>query len=477
MGQPVFRPRSNACAHSPGGTLWPTSSSPSSNRWAFVCWCRWSSRWAWCWPSMPRSASARPRRTSCGSCAADVDRSSELIKRATHDGMLLNRKEEVQATIERLAQGPEIAAIRVYDKEGAIVMSAQPRGNRPPHRARLRHLPAAATSRTRRATRRVLERTQPGARRRRARGAAPPVGHRERADAAPRPPATPIRPTSGCWACSTWRCRWRRWRRPSARHRRQFLWTTLILVADRRPGGGGVHPPRGAASGACSSTRARGGSPTATSTRASRSAAATSWPGWPRPSTSMAGDLSAARREVTEWSQKLEEKVVGEDRGTRPGPAAGAAHGEDGLAGQALGHRGPRTQQPASAACSPTPGSCGGRSPSNRIAAEVREELTRYLTPGREGVQPLRRHRAEPAALLAADRRGDGAGRPQRGRRAEPDARAAPPGDQRAEAAQRAARRRQPHRGRRRPIAAGPGRAAGQRRRGDERAGAAAPAS
>ncbi|MHB9048509.1 MAG: hypothetical protein ACYC35_21555 [Pirellulales bacterium] len=34
---------------------------------------------------------------------ADVDRSSELIKRATHDGMLLNRKDEVQATIERLA--------------------------------------------------------------------------------------------------------------------------------------------------------------------------------------------------------------------------------------------------------------------------------------------------------------------------------------------------------------------------------------
>ncbi|NUQ64076.1 MAG: HAMP domain-containing protein [Pirellulales bacterium] len=56
---------------------------------------------------------------------ADVDRSSGLIKRATHDGMLLNKKEEVQATIERLAQGPEIAAIRVYDKDGAIVMSAQ----------------------------------------------------------------------------------------------------------------------------------------------------------------------------------------------------------------------------------------------------------------------------------------------------------------------------------------------------------------
>jgi two-component system NtrC family sensor kinase len=55
---------------------------------------------------------------------ADVDRYSGLIKRATHDGMLLNLKEEVQSMIERLAEGPELAAIRVYDNEGAIVMSA-----------------------------------------------------------------------------------------------------------------------------------------------------------------------------------------------------------------------------------------------------------------------------------------------------------------------------------------------------------------
>ena len=55
----------------------------------------------------------------------NVDRSSELIKRATHDGMLLNRKEEVQATIERLGQAPEIAAIRVYSRAGKIMMSAK----------------------------------------------------------------------------------------------------------------------------------------------------------------------------------------------------------------------------------------------------------------------------------------------------------------------------------------------------------------
>ena len=55
---------------------------------------------------------------------ADVERSSDLIKRATHDGMLLNRLDEVQATIEHLANGPDVAAIRVYDKEGVIVLSA-----------------------------------------------------------------------------------------------------------------------------------------------------------------------------------------------------------------------------------------------------------------------------------------------------------------------------------------------------------------
>lgn len=61
-----------------------------------------------------------------GFVRADVNRSSGLIKRATHDAMLLNRKSEVQSTLERLAEEPEIAAIRVYDKGGTIVMSARP---------------------------------------------------------------------------------------------------------------------------------------------------------------------------------------------------------------------------------------------------------------------------------------------------------------------------------------------------------------
>lgn len=54
---------------------------------------------------------------------ADIDRYSGLIKRATHDGMLLNNKADVQLMIERLTQGPELASIRVYDKEGVIMMS------------------------------------------------------------------------------------------------------------------------------------------------------------------------------------------------------------------------------------------------------------------------------------------------------------------------------------------------------------------
>ncbi|MEJ2203593.1 MAG: ATP-binding protein [Gemmatimonadota bacterium] len=57
----------------------------------------------------------------------EADRSSGLIRRATHDGMLLNRLDEVQSTIERLAEGSRIAAIRVYDKQGAVVLSSLPR--------------------------------------------------------------------------------------------------------------------------------------------------------------------------------------------------------------------------------------------------------------------------------------------------------------------------------------------------------------
>lgn len=54
----------------------------------------------------------------------EARRSSNLIRRATHDGMLLNRLDDVQSTIERLADGPEVAVIRVYSREGTIVLSS-----------------------------------------------------------------------------------------------------------------------------------------------------------------------------------------------------------------------------------------------------------------------------------------------------------------------------------------------------------------
>jgi len=55
---------------------------------------------------------------------ADARRCSDLIERATHDGMLLNRLDQVQAAFERLVDGSDIAAIRCYDKQGVIVLSA-----------------------------------------------------------------------------------------------------------------------------------------------------------------------------------------------------------------------------------------------------------------------------------------------------------------------------------------------------------------
>jgi len=58
---------------------------------------------------------------------AQAGRCSELIRRSTHDGMLLNRKDEVQRIFERIAAGSEVSAVRVYDKEGRIFLSGQPR--------------------------------------------------------------------------------------------------------------------------------------------------------------------------------------------------------------------------------------------------------------------------------------------------------------------------------------------------------------
>lgn len=54
----------------------------------------------------------------------EVQRASDMIQRATHDGMLLNKLDEVQGMVEHLKQAPDLAAIRIYDKAGEVVISA-----------------------------------------------------------------------------------------------------------------------------------------------------------------------------------------------------------------------------------------------------------------------------------------------------------------------------------------------------------------
>jgi len=53
-----------------------------------------------------------------------ASRTSEMIKRSTHYGMLLNQKEDVHHTIRRLARGPGVVGIRIYDKKGVIIFSS-----------------------------------------------------------------------------------------------------------------------------------------------------------------------------------------------------------------------------------------------------------------------------------------------------------------------------------------------------------------
>jgi len=53
-----------------------------------------------------------------------AERCSSLILGATHDGMLANRKDQVQRTIERLARGPGVTSIRIYDNDGDLRLAA-----------------------------------------------------------------------------------------------------------------------------------------------------------------------------------------------------------------------------------------------------------------------------------------------------------------------------------------------------------------
>ena len=52
------------------------------------------------------------------------ERCSSLILGATHDEMLLNRREQLQETVERLGSGPGVEAIRIYDTRGRVALSA-----------------------------------------------------------------------------------------------------------------------------------------------------------------------------------------------------------------------------------------------------------------------------------------------------------------------------------------------------------------
>ena len=51
-------------------------------------------------------------------------RFSDLIEQSTQYGMLLNRKEEVHHVIEAISEAPDVEGVRIYDKNGTIIFSA-----------------------------------------------------------------------------------------------------------------------------------------------------------------------------------------------------------------------------------------------------------------------------------------------------------------------------------------------------------------
>jgi two-component system NtrC family sensor kinase len=52
-------------------------------------------------------------------------RTSDLIRRSLQHEMLLNRKDDVHAMMRMIAEGPGVVGIRIYDKSGTIIFSAQ----------------------------------------------------------------------------------------------------------------------------------------------------------------------------------------------------------------------------------------------------------------------------------------------------------------------------------------------------------------
>ncbi len=53
-----------------------------------------------------------------------ANRAGEIIKRSTRHAMLLNRKEDVDQIITTIAGLPGVAGVRIYDKQGTIIVSA-----------------------------------------------------------------------------------------------------------------------------------------------------------------------------------------------------------------------------------------------------------------------------------------------------------------------------------------------------------------
>lgn len=66
------------------------------------------------------------REQVAGFVRSDLERSTSLIQNAMHDGMLLNRMDEVQSRLERLGASPGFTSIRIYAKDGTIALSSSP---------------------------------------------------------------------------------------------------------------------------------------------------------------------------------------------------------------------------------------------------------------------------------------------------------------------------------------------------------------
>lgn len=59
-----------------------------------------------------------------GAVYAGAEQVGEVIQRSTHHGMLLNQKEEVHRVISAVARTPDVEGLRIYDKDGRIMFSA-----------------------------------------------------------------------------------------------------------------------------------------------------------------------------------------------------------------------------------------------------------------------------------------------------------------------------------------------------------------